>query len=114
MPGKREHEVEHRERAHEQDDVDEQREVGDEAGESVVDQHADQRDRQTDQTGDDAGANRIRAERRRDAAFLFDADRRLQRILQHAGQTARFLFAKLPGDDARRRRKSASRITGAD
>ena len=37
-------------------------------------------------------------ERRRDAAFFFDAHRRLQRILQNAGQIARFLFAEIAGD----------------
>src|SRR5439155_17394595 len=47
----------------------------------------------TNQTRDDAGADRIETERRRDAAFFFDADRRLQRILERAGEVARFLFA---------------------
>src|SRR5207249_12043644 len=33
------------------------------------------------------------------AAFLLDADRRLQWIFEHACQTARFFFAKLSSDD---------------
>ena len=66
---------------------------------SIVKQHANQRDGQPDQTGENAGANRIRTKRWRDAAFFFDAYWRLQRILQHAGQTARFFFAEMSSDD---------------
>ena len=80
---------------------------------AIVEGDADERNGQSDKTGHDAGANRICSERRRDAAFFLDADWRLQRILQHAGETARFFFAEMPGD---MRVAAINRIamTGAD
>src|SRR5205814_7172660 len=56
------------------------------------------RDRQPKQTGNDTCFDRILTKRRRNAAFLLDADRRLQRILQNTGQTTRFLLAETPRD----------------
>ena len=62
-----EDEVEHRKRAHQQDDVHDQREVRDQAGELIVDQHANQRDREADETGDNAAreSNPVRGWARR-------------------------------------------------
>ena len=96
---KSEDEVEHRERAHQQDDVHDQHEIRDQAGEFVVDHHEHECDREAEKTGENTAPNRIESECRRDTAFFFHAHRRLERVLQHAGQTARFLFLETACDD---------------
>ena len=90
--------MEHGESAHEQHDVHQQRQAGDKTGNPIVKRHAYQRDRQPDQTSENARANGIRTECRRDASFFLDAHWGLQRVLKHAGEPARFFFAEMTGD----------------
>ena len=59
-----EDEVEHRQRTHQQDDVYDEREIGDEAGEFVVNHHEHEGDREPHQAGKDTAADRIESERR--------------------------------------------------
>src|SRR2546423_14353480 len=90
--------MKHRERANEQDEVNEQRYVCDKTGNLVVNSYADERDRQAQQAGENAGADRVQSESRRDAALFLNAHRRLQRVLKHTRQTARFFLGKSSGD----------------
>ena len=90
--------MKHRECAHEQDEVNEQRHICDETGNLVVNSYADERDRQAQQAGENAGTDRVQSESRRDTALFLDADRRLQRVLKHTRQTARFFLGKSSGD----------------
>src|SRR4029453_2693968 len=66
----------------------------------VVSEHADHRNEQADQTGQHAAANGIGAQRGRNAAFLFDTNRRLQRVLEDTGKPTRFFLSKTSGDDS--------------
>ena len=86
--------MKHRERADEQDQIDDQRQICDKTGNFVVNGHADERDGQSNQAGEDAGPDRIESESRRDAPLFFDAHRRLQRVLKHTRQPARFFLSK--------------------
>ena len=61
IPGQREDEVEHGQRAHQQDDVYDQRDVRDQAGESVVDHYQHESDREAEQTGKNARSESSRA-----------------------------------------------------
>src|SRR5437762_4780849 len=90
--------MKHRERADEQDEVNEQRYVCDKTGNLVVNSYADERDRQAQQAGENAGTDRVQSQSRRDTALFLNADRRLQRVLKHAGQPARFFLTKSSGD----------------
>ena len=92
--------MKHRQRADKQDDVYQECEIRDEAGNFVIDRHADERDHEANQAGENACANRIHPEGGRDAALLLDAHRCLQGVLEHASQTARFLFREFSGDDS--------------
>ncbi len=94
-----EHEVKHGERAHQQDEVHQERDVRDHPGEPVIGADEKEGEGETDQTRDDAGPDGIAPEGGGDAAFLFDAHRRLQRVLEHARQAARLLLAEAAGDD---------------
>ena len=90
--------MEHRQRAHEQNEIDDQSKICDKAWNFVVDCYADQRDDQSDQAGENTRADRIQAESRRDAALFLDAHRCLQRVLEHTRQTAGFFFSKSSRD----------------
>src|SRR6266576_1870233 len=90
--------MKHRECADEQDEVNEQRHICDKTGNLVVNSYADERDRQAEQAGENAGADRVQSESRRYAALFLDADRRLQRVLKHTCQPARFFLRKSSGD----------------
>ena len=97
--GQRQHEPEHRERADQKDQVYQEREVRDQSRQSIIDEHTHKRDRESHQTGHDAGTDRVHSERWRNTALLFNAHRCLQRVLEHARQTARFLLFELACDD---------------
>ena len=56
--------MKHCHRTYEQDEVNEQRQVGDQTGDFVVDGYADERDRQSNQAGEDARLNRVQPQRR--------------------------------------------------
>src|SRR5439155_25612210 len=84
--------------ADEQNEVDDQSKICDETWNLVVGGHANEGDDQSDQAGENARANRIQSESRRNAALFLDAYRRLQRILKYARQAARFFLGKSAGD----------------
>src|SRR5438552_12973653 len=84
--------MEHRQRAHQQNEVNNQSKIRDETWDFVVDGYAHQRDDQSDQAGENARANRIQSESGRNAALFLDAHRRLQGVLKDARQPARFFL----------------------
>ena len=91
--------MKHRQRADEQDEIYDQREICDETGNFVVDSHTDERDGESNQAGENARANGIQPESGRDAALFLDAHGCLQRVLKHAGEPASLVFREFAGDD---------------
>ena len=90
--------MKHRQRAEQQDEVDDQSKICDETWDFVVDGYAHERDDQSDQASENTRANRIQPESRRDAALFLDAYGRLQRVLKDARQPACFFLSKSSGD----------------
>src|SRR6202035_247726 len=95
---KREHAVEHPERANHHDAIDEKSDVRDQPDQAVIDEHENDDQREAGNAGIDSALNRVAAETGRNLPFFFDFHRRLQRILQNARQTTSLLLAKTPCD----------------
>ncbi len=96
--GQRQRRAEHRQRGDDQDDVEDQRDVGEEAEQAVGDHHEGDDEDRRDDTGGDAGTDRVGAEARAHRALFDHVERGRQRTgaQQHAQGRWRSAGVKLP------------------
>ena len=107
----REHGVQHRHAAEDDEDGDDEADVPEESGEPVVEEH-DQRDEaETEQSCELAALDRIQAERGGSGALLLDLHRILERVHELAGKIVRGLVSVFSGDDARIARDAAFHLS---
>src|SRR5581483_9865427 len=98
--GQRERGADRAHDAHEDDDIQDERDVRDGAGEEIVNDHeAGDRD-DADDAGLDAAVDRVFAEGGIDVAFVDDLERSLERVLQHVGDVERLLLGIAAFNDA--------------
>ena len=97
--GQAEREAEIGHQGEQDDEVEDQREVGHQAGEAVVDDHEDEDEGGGQSRRGEAGLDRVFAHRRPDRAFFDDVDGRGQGAgAQDDGQVLRFVDAEVAGD----------------